>query len=159
MPDLNEPLEFLKAIHQAGVKYLLIGRQAIIAYGGPVQTMDYDVYVSSTEDNLALLLNVAKKFDLVPGLSKEEIRKHFKFRLENDMVIDIFKAKYFSIGSGKKLSFDELFERRVVAKGETGLEINLPSIDDLIKLKELRSSPKDQEDIKYLEELKKDKFS
>ena len=159
MPDLNEPLEFLKAIHQAGVKYLLIGRQAIIGYGGPVQTMDYDVYVSSTEDNLALLLNVAKKFDLVPGLSKEEIRKHFKFRLENDMVIDIFKAKYFSIGSGKKLSFDELFERRVVAKGETGLEINLPSIDDLIKLKELRSSPKDQEDIKYLEELKKDKFS
>jgi len=159
MPDLNEPLEFLKAIHQAGVKYLLIGRQAIIAYGGPVQTMDYDVYVSSTEDNLALLLKVAKKFDLVPSLSKEEIRKHFKFRLENDMVIDIFKAKYFSIGSGKKLSFDELFERRVVAKGETGLEINLPSIDDLIKLKELRSSPKDQEDIKYLEELKKDKFS
>ncbi|MFH1684166.1 MAG: hypothetical protein ABIA67_04715, partial [Candidatus Margulisiibacteriota bacterium] len=130
MPDLNEPLEFLKAIHQAGVKYLLIGRQAIIAYGGPVQTMDYDIYVSSTEDNLALLLKVAKKFDLVPSLSKEEIRKHFKFRLENDMVIDIFKAKYFSIGSGKKLSFDELYARKVVAKGETGLEINLPSVDD-----------------------------
>jgi hypothetical protein len=33
---LHRALEFLKEIHEAGVKYLLIGRRAIIACGGPV---------------------------------------------------------------------------------------------------------------------------
>ena len=45
MPPLIEPLEFIKAIHQSGVRYLLIGRQAVIAYGGPVMSMDYDIYI------------------------------------------------------------------------------------------------------------------
>jgi len=40
-------------------------------------------------------------------------------------------------------------------KGQAGLELNLPSIDDLILLKKLRSSPKDLQDILYLEALKK----
>ena len=42
--QLSEPLQFLKGIHAAGVRYLLIGRQAVIAYGGPMFSMDYDIY-------------------------------------------------------------------------------------------------------------------
>ncbi len=155
MQDLSEAIEFLNEIHQAGVKYLLIGRRSIIAYGGPVQTMDYDIYIDNREDNINLLLKIAKGFELYPNLPKEKIKKHFKFRLENDVAIDVFCAKHFSIGKGKKASFSDLYDRRSVAKGETGLEINLPSIDDLIALKKLASRPKDIEDVKYLEGLKK----
>ena len=155
MLNLSEPIEFLEEIHKAGVKYLLIGRRAIIAYGGPVQTMDYDIYIDGSGENLDLLLGIAKKFELFSNLPKEKIMTHFKFRLENDFAIDIFRARYFSSGEGKKLSFDELYARKTTAKGEAGLEINLPSIDDLIALKKLRSLPKDLEDIKYLELLKK----
>ena len=156
MSNLSEPLEFIKEIHKAGVKYLLIGRQAIIAYGGPVQTMDYDIYIENSEKNLDLLLKIAKKFELYPSIPKEQIAKNFKFRLENDFAIDVFRAKHFSIGEGQKFSFDELYARKTVAKGETDLEINLPAIDDLIALKKLRSSAKDQEDIKYLEGIKEE---
>jgi hypothetical protein len=155
MPHLVEPLEFLKKIHKAGVKYLLIGRQAVIAYGGPVQSMDYDIYVDNSEKNIKLLLEAAKKFNLYPSVPKEEIQSHFKFKLENDFVVDVFKAKAIAIDKKKRISFSEIYERRCVLKGETGLELNLPSIDDLISLKKLRSLPRDLEDIKYLEALKK----
>lgn len=155
MQNLSEVIDFLRDIHEAGVRYLLIGRQSIIAYGGPVQTMDYDIYVDNSDENIDLLLKIAKKFDLYPSLPQEEIKKNFKFRLENDVAVDVFCAKHFSIGKGKKLSFNDLYDKRNVAEGETGLQINLPSIDDLLALKKIASRPKDIEDIKYLEALKR----
>jgi hypothetical protein len=151
MLNLEEPVEFLYEIHKAGVKYLLIGRRAIIAYGGPVQTMDYDIYVEPNIENINLLLDIAKKFELYPSLPKDQIMKNFKFRLENNFALDVFKAKKV----GREFTFDELYERRTILKGEKGFEINVPSIDDLIALKKLRSLPRDLEDIKYLRALKK----
>lgn len=155
MPRLIEPLEFLKSIHEASVLYLLIGRQAVIAYGGPVQSMDYDIYIDGSEENTSRLLHIAEEFDLYPNLPKDKIPSHFKFRLENSFIVDVFRARYLSLGKNKKISFEEMFERRKILKGESGLELNLPSIDDLIILKKLRSLPKDLEDIKYLRNIKK----
>lgn len=155
MPPLIKPLQFLKEIHEKGVRYVLIGRQAVIAYGGPVQSMDYDIYVDSAEENLKILLSVAEEFDLLPTLSLEAMKKHFKFRLENSFIVDVFKAKNIGIGKGKVITFEEIYARRNVLKGETGLELNLPAIDDLITLKKLRSLPKDLQDIEYLKKIKK----
>lgn len=156
MPPLIEPLRFLKEIHENNVRYLLIGRQAVIAYGGPMQSMDYDIFIDGSPANTKALLDIAAKFDLLPSLPDEEIKSHFKFRLENDFIVDVFRARTLSIGKGKKIAFDEMFSRKKVLSGNQGLEINLPSIDDLITLKKLRSSPKDLQDIKYLEALKSD---
>ncbi|MFH2033525.1 MAG: hypothetical protein ABIJ26_02325 [Candidatus Margulisiibacteriota bacterium] len=154
MTKLIEPLEFLKTIHQKGVRYLLIGRQAVIAYGGPVQSFDYDIYIDSSQENLDLLLGIAQDFDLLPGVREKELQKHFKFRLENDFALDVFRAKKLGL-KGQSLTFDEMYERRKILEGESGLKLNLPSIDDLIFLKKLRSSPKDLNDIEYLQAIKK----
>lgn len=156
-PSLPEPLAFIKAIHEKGIRYLLIGRQAVIAYGGPVQTMDYDIYVDGAEKNINHLLEIAIEFSLFPSIPKEEIAKTFKFKLENDCVIDVFRAKHLMVSKTEKISFDEVYERKVVAKDVSGLEINLPSIEDLILLKKVRSSPKDLLDIEYLKQLKNKK--
>lgn len=155
MALLIEPLRFLKDIHGNGVRYLLIGRQAVIAYGGPVQSMDYDIYIDGSETNIAKLLGIAEKYGLLPSIPKEKIKASFKFRLENDFIVDVFHARSLSVGKGRKLTFEEIYARKKVLGGEEGLELNLPAIDDLIQLKKLRSSPKDLLDIKYLEELKK----
>jgi hypothetical protein len=154
MPPLIEPLQFLKSIHEAGVKYLLIGRQAVIAYGGPVQSMDYDIYIDRSAENTDLLLSIAERFDLIPNLPKEKMRAHFKFRLENDFVVDVFRARSLAV-EGKKITFDQMYDRRKALKGETELEINVPAIEDLIALKKQRALPKDLEDIKYLKALQK----
>jgi len=153
--SLPEPLQFIKAIHDQGVKYLLIGRQAVIAYGGPVQSMDYDIYIEGSEDNTNKLLKIAEDFRLQPSAPKKDITKLPKFKLENDMVIDVFRAKSLSSLKTGKISFADIYQRKVVATDISGLEINLPSLDDLISLKKLRSSPKDLLDIEYLQEIKK----
>lgn len=154
MTPLIEPLKFIKEIHRKKVRYLLIGRQAVIAYGGPVQSMDYDLYIDGSEENTNKLLAIAENYNLYPNLSKSKLKSHFKFRLENDFVVDVFRAKSLSIGKGRKITFEEIFSRKKVMQGQAGLELNLPSIDDLILLKKLRSSPKDLQDILYLEALK-----
>ncbi len=157
MQNPIEPLEFLKEIHEAGVKYLLIGRQAVIAYGGPMQSMDYDIYIDGSPENTDLLLSIARKFDLHSSLPGEKMHTNFKFRLENEIAIDVFRARSFSSEKGKKITFNEIYSRKETLKDSSGLKINVPSIDDLIALKRLRSLPKDLQDIKYLEELKKEK--
>ncbi|MCX5750827.1 MAG: hypothetical protein NT099_04055 [Candidatus Saganbacteria bacterium] len=155
--NLPEPLAFIEAIHKKGVRYLLIGRQAVIAYGGPVQSMDYDIYIDGSEENTSKMLEIAREFDLYPSVAKEELKKHFKFKLENDISIDVFRAKAFSSAETGKISFEELYNRKTIAKDPSGLEINLPSIEDLIALKKLRSYPKDLQDIAYLENLRRKK--
>jgi hypothetical protein len=159
LPDrqagLPEPLAFIEAIHKKGVRYLLIGRQAVIAYGGPVQSMDYDIYIDGSEENTAKLLEIAHEFGLYPSVPKEELKKTFKFKLENDIVIDVFRAKMFSSLEAGRIKFSEIYDRKVIAKDPSGLQINLPSIEDLIALKRLRSSPKDLQDIAYLKDLRR----
>ncbi|MFA6169257.1 MAG: hypothetical protein WCW67_05820 [Candidatus Margulisiibacteriota bacterium] len=154
LKNLPEPLQFIKAIHDKGVKYLLIGRQAVIAYGGPVQSMDYDIYIDGSEENTSLLLKIAESFGLYPNLPEKELKKTFKFKLENDIAVDVFRAKALSSAKTGKIIFQEIYDRKVVAKDPGGLKINLPCIDDLILLKKLRSAPKDLLDIQYLKALK-----
>lgn len=79
--DPLEPTRFISAIHKRGVKYLLVGRQAIIAYGGPVYTFDTDLFVDNSHKNIRILLSVAKEFRLYPSIPEEKIFKTFKFKL------------------------------------------------------------------------------
>jgi hypothetical protein len=159
MENLVEPLQFIKEIHDKGVKYLLIGRQAVIAYGGPVQSMDYDIFIDGAKENTRKLLDIAKNYGLYPSRKIEKLENTFMFKLENDFVVDVFRSRHFTSSNGKKISFDDIYLRRNTVKGASGLEVNLPSIDDLIELKKLRNSPKDIQDIKYLEEIKENKHT
>jgi len=155
MHELIEPLQFIKKIHKAGIRYLLIGRQAVIAYGGPVQSMDYDIYIDGSKENTKRFLEIAEEFDLMPNIPEGKLYTTFKFKLENNFILDVFRAKTMALSKDKKISFDAMYERKVILKGETSLEVNVPAIKDLIFLKKFRSLPKDLQDIKYLEALDK----
>lgn len=126
----------------------------MIAYGGPVQSMDYDIYIDGSAENTEKLLAIAEEFALFPSLPKKEIGKNFKFKLENEIKVDVFRAKALSSPATGKIVFEEIYQRKVLAKDVSGLEINLPRLDDLILLKKLRSSPKDLLDIQYLQAIK-----
>ncbi|MEW6680557.1 MAG: hypothetical protein AB1297_06060, partial [bacterium] len=90
---MTDPIEFIGAIHQKGVRYLLIGRQAMITYGIPVATMDYDLYIDGERENTERFLEVAREFGLYPSIEPEKIKEHFMFTLENDITIDVFRPK------------------------------------------------------------------
>jgi len=156
---MTDPVKFIAAVHKANVKYLLIGRQAMIAYGIPVQTMDYDLYIDGDIENTRLFLEVAADFGLFPSRELDELKSHFMFKLENDVTIDVFRAKKMINQEGETISFEEMYNRKETIKDETGFAVNVPCIEDLIKLKKTNRY-KDSVDIKYLEkwkEMQKDK--
>lgn len=150
---MTDPIEFISEVHNANVRYLLIGRQAMIAYGIPVQTMDYDLYIDGDPQNTDLFLKIASKFGLFPSEELDKLKSHFMFKLENDVTIDVFRAKKMINQEGEGISFEEMYRRKETLKDETGFAVNVPCIEDLIKLKKTNRE-KDIVDIKYLKKLK-----
>lgn len=150
---MTDPVEFIDAIHKAEIRYLLIGRQAMIAHGIPVQTFDYDLYIDGEIENEKKFIEIAETFDLFPSKPLEKLHQYFMFRLENDVTIDVFRAKKMVIQTGEIISFKDLYERREIIKDETGFVVNVPCVDDLIKLKKT-DRYKDAVDVGYLEKFK-----
>ena len=144
-----DPVDFLERLHQAAVRYVLVGRQAVAQYGAPVQTMDYDFYLHPSADDLERLRGVAEALDLEgmpdPGAASP------MFSLQADgFKADFFRARAYALPDGDTLTFDEIYGRHV-ALSDDELTVHVPAIGDLIRTKRLRNNSRDREDIAYLE--------
>jgi hypothetical protein len=69
--DFDE-LAFFGAIHDSGVRALLIGRRALVLLGLPVLTADYDFWIAI--DQIAVFNAAAARCDLRPTVDPEDIR-------------------------------------------------------------------------------------
>ena len=153
--DEVDPVRFMRALNRARVRWLLIGRQALIHHGVPAQTMDYDLWVDPAPANLAKFLRVARAVGLEDPPSVRELETKPLFSLFGGSIkIDVFKVRRFTNLDGETLDFASAYRRRVVAKmaGDT-LAPPLPSIRDLRMLKRMRDGEKDREDLRYLDLL------
>lgn len=68
------------------------------------------------------------------------------------MKLDVFRARSYSLRSGARFTFEELFSRKKVVPVED-FAVYIPTIADLIAIKQVRNSPRDVKDIKYLQAL------
>lgn len=155
--DEADPAEFLIGLSRARVRWLLIGRQALIHYGVPVQTMDYDLWVDPVPVNVRKLLRVAHAMGLEAPESAKELESRPLFSLfGGTLKIDVFKVRKFTNLDGETIDFASAYRRRVIArvKGDP-LAPPLPSIRDLRTLKRMRDSAGDREDLRYLELLER----
>jgi hypothetical protein len=151
MRDDDPELELLARAHDAGVRYLLIGRQACLLHGLPVLSFDYDIWVSPEPDNLRLLVETARNLGLIPSVPLERMRETGMFRLENERHIDVHKVAFFAAPDGVRRTFDEAWDGRVEMRDEAaGLVLPVPSIEDLIVTKLAGGRKKDIEDVKSL---------
>jgi hypothetical protein len=142
---------FFAALNRDGVRYLLIGRRALIALGLPLMTSDYDLWLHI--DDCAKLNAAARPFDLVPTRKPDEARSFGRYVLENDEHVDVLISRTRTTVNGVVLSFDDAYARRQqVVLGNTHIE--MPSIDDLILTKQFAARPRDAEDIRLLTQLK-----
>jgi hypothetical protein len=133
---------------------LLIGRQACILHGLPVDTFDYDLWVDPDPSNLDSLLRLAEPLDLVPSVERDRLAAVPFFHLENDTKVDVWKVRVFVLATGERLTFGDAYARRVDVKDDArGLVIPIPSLEDLIVLKRLGGRAKDVEDVKALQAL------
>ena len=139
----------------SSVRALLIGRRALIALGLPVMTADYDFWIAI--DDAALFNEAAEPFGLVPNHTVDEARQKGRYVLENDERVDVIVARSVSSHDGVKLAFDDAWARRVTIEIAPGAVANMPCLDDSIVTKRIAQRPKDAEDVRWLETLRRAK--
>ena len=148
-----DELELFRAIATSQARALLIGRRALITLGLPVLTRDYDFWLHI--DDAALLNDAVRPFDLRPNRSPEDARQFGRYVLQNDEMVDVLVARSVSTVDGTRVFFDDVWPRRRAVTIADGVQIFIPTIEDLILTKRFGGRPKDAEDIRLLEALQK----
>jgi len=143
--DTEKLLQLLK---ENKVLFVVIGATAFPVYGYARATLDIDIFVRNDLGNIKRTMKALKEFgyDLM-GLTPDDFLSH-KILIRQYMV----EADIHSFVKG--VTFDELWKNKIIAEfGET--EVNFPSLDDMIKMKEAAGRAIDLEDLKYLRKIRK----
>lgn len=150
-----DEIAFFRALAGSGVRALLIGRRALVVLGLPVLTADYDLWVHP--EDAGALNALAEPFGLLPTHSPEEARARGRYVLQNDEIVDVLLARSVTTVDGVRVAFDEVWDRRrETALGSGNATATLPALQDLILTKRFAARPKDVEDIRLLEALRKE---
>ena len=146
--------EFFRAIAASGARVLLIGRRALVALGIPVLTADYDFWLHI--DDIAPFNAAVEPLGLFPTRTPDEARGRGRYVLENDERVDVLVARTVPTVDGVRVSFDDVWSRRRNLEVAVGVAVAVPALDDLILTKRFGGRPKDLEDIRLLEALRKE---
>jgi hypothetical protein len=152
-PSAFDELAFFRSIHDSGARALLIGRRALVLLGLPVLTADYGFWIAI--DDIARFNAACEPFGLVPGQSLDEARTRGRYVLENDEQVDVLVARSIPTVHGMPVEFETLWAARQSIALADDVQIAIPSIADLIMTKQVASRPKDLEDIRLLEAIRR----
>jgi hypothetical protein len=141
--------DIVKDFNKMGIKYLIIGRRAVVLYGAPVLTADYDFWIDSNEKD-KVLAYFAEKGCTLPN--SEESRKPIVQIYAGPQKIDLFFHAAIRNVEGDLIEFGSCYGRATIKEDPTqDIFFYIPSIDDLIKTKKIRKeNVKDLQDIEYL---------
>ena len=139
----------LRSLNAHSVEYVVIGAAAFPVHGYARATLDVDLFVRPTAENVSRLRRGLTEFgyDLSDATDEELRTKKILIRqyvLETDL-------HPFVAG----VTFDEVWSRRLIDRlGDTPAPF--ACLDDLIRMKEAAGRPKDLEDLRYLRGLRDD---
>jgi len=147
---LNEDYrDMLHALSDDKVKFLLVGAYALAAHGYPRATMDIDIWVMPSPQNADAVLRALRRFGApLHNLTKEDLQKDGTI-----FQIGVAPRRIDIITTATGLQFEETYERSLSVNIE-GIEVHIPSIDDLIRNKRALGRTKDLADAEALEYLK-----
>jgi predicted nucleotidyltransferase len=150
----------VKALNEAGVRYLVVGGIAVIAHGYTRLTKDVDLMIQLEEGNLVTALRALERLGYRPQLpvTLEEFadpRNREIWIAEKQMkVFKLFSDAHRETGIDvfvyDPIGFDEAYDR--ASSFTLSDNVNLPvcSYEDLVKLKLLASRPQDLADLDQL---------
>jgi len=147
---LNEDYkDMLQALVDENVSFLLVGAYALAAHGYPRATMDIDIWVMPAPVNADSVMRAIRRFGApLHNLNKADLEKDGTV-----FQIGVAPRRIDIITSASGLRFEEAFSRSAVVVIE-GLEVHIPSVDDLIRNKRASGRTKDLADAEALEALK-----
>jgi predicted nucleotidyltransferase len=139
----------LRTLSEEKVRFLLVGAYAVAAHGYPRATMDIDIWVMPSPQNADAVFRALQRFGApVEDLTKED--------LQADGVvfqIGVAPRRIDIMTTASGLRFEEAFDRSISVDIE-GIEVHIPSLDDLVTNKKASGRTKDLADVEALESLK-----
>lgn len=147
---LNEDYrDMLHALSDEKVRFLLVGAYAMAAHGYPRATMDIDVRILPSPQNADSVLRALLRFGApLHNLTKEDLQKDGTI-----FQIGIAPRRIDIITEASGLQFEETYRRSLSVNIE-GIQVHIPSIEDLIRNKRASGRTKDLADAEALESLK-----
>jgi len=147
---LNEDYkDMLQALSDENVSFLLVGAYAMAAHGYPRATMDIDIWVMPSPQNADAVLRALRRFGApLHNLNKEDLHKDGTI-----FQIGVAPRRIDIITGASGLQFEEAYGRSLSVNIE-GIEVHIPSIDDLIRNKRTSGRTKDLADAEALEFMK-----
>jgi len=147
---LNEDYrDMLHALSDEKVRFLLVGAYALAAHGYPRATMDIDIWVMPSPENADAVLRALRRFGApLHNLTKEDLQKDGTI-----FQIGVAPRRIDIITTASGLQFEPSYRDSIPVNIE-GIEVRIPSIDDLIVNKRATGRTKDLADAEALEFLK-----
>ena len=144
--------DFIKALNEAEVKYILVGGYAVILHGYNRSTGDMDIWVERSAENYQRLTQAFQVFGMpVFDMTLSNF-------LENDQ-IDVFRfgrppSSIDIINVLKGLRFEEAFKESMIVTIDS-LPVRILSLIALKQSKLAAGRSKDLDDIDHLDKVKK----
>jgi len=147
---LNEDYrDMLHVLSEEKVKFILVGAYALAAHGYPRATMDIDIWVMPSPENADAVLRSLSRFGApLNNLTKEDL-----LRAGTIFQIGVAPRRIDIITTASGLQFETAYQNSTPVNIE-GIEVRIPSIDDLILNKRAIGRTKDLADAEALEYLK-----
>jgi hypothetical protein len=147
---LNEDYrDMLQALSDEKVRFLLVGAYALAAHGFPRATMDMDIWVMPSPENADAVLRALHRFGApIHNLAQEDLQQDGTV-----FQIGVAPRRIDIITSASGLQFEETYRRSLTVHIE-GMEVHIPSIEDLIHNKRTTGRSQDLADVETLESLK-----
>lgn len=156
-------VDLFSALARHKVDYLLIGGLAVSLHGVERATMDVDITVAMTPDNLASLIETAKELKLSPVLpvpldSLRDLELLRQWHAERHLEAFALRTADLVGATVDVLLFPPVeftgMALRAAVFNVANTAIQVASIDDLIALKQAVGRPIDITDIEHLQRIK-----
>jgi hypothetical protein len=147
---LNEDYkDMLRTLCDEKAKFILVGAYAMAAHGYPRATMDIDIWVMPSIENVDAVLRALNRFGApIKSLSREDLLKEGTI-----FQIGVAPRRIDIITTLSGLQFEETYQKSIPLNIE-GIEVRIPSIEDMIRNKKASGRTKDLADVEALEALK-----
>ena len=145
------------------IRYLVIGGIAVNLQGYMRLTVDLDVMVDLSENNLTKIVNSMERLEYAPRVPVKssdfisEEKRNAWIREKGAIAftfVHIRRAsKQVDFLLANPMDFEDAYKRKEI-KTVSGVQIPIASVDDIIALKVASARPRDKEDIEYLKRVK-----
>ncbi len=155
----------LTALHRSEMRYLVVGGLAVNLHGIPRLTVDLDIIIDLSDENIRIFLATVKTAGYKPKLPVNpddllDVKKRYVWIKERNLIAFTFvkeasNSEELDVVLDYPMKFEDAYKNRVVLETEN-YEIPLIAIDDLQAMKLNTGRAQDESDIEMLGRVKLD---